>query len=209
MLKLLSSKQPFNPFVQDVSAVMLEIIREDQKFNSSSVAISDNILLTAAHSVDGMDSGLACIGDRLIKIDKVIIHPSYNPSKSFYENDIAIVYLSENLPFNVLPAILGQDLIDSPGHYMRVGFGRREGENRKYSFSPSFIERSFNKTSLCFTDTNALVGDSGGPIYKMSAKGLFLVALHSTLEGTSKIFTVNIDHFKDWILGHIAQEQVS
>ena len=80
-------------FSVESSSVLLDIKRGDKNFYSSAVAISGSMLLTSAHSVDCLDTGIAIADGIKIEIEHVYIHPSYNPQSSFFDHDIAVIKL--------------------------------------------------------------------------------------------------------------------
>lgn len=186
------------------SSLLVEVSRGDSTFTSSGVAIFKNIFLTAAHSVDCMDGGSILFENKKIAIKRVIIHPGYNPSKSFYENDIAIVILEESLPVGIRTESLSSDLFLSPGEVLeRIGFGGRENGAAMTWTCPTFQTKTFNSKNFILEDNKSVVGDSGGPIYKNDRGELKLVGIHSTLEGADKTYVVNLDSYIPWIRNNI------
>ena len=186
------------------SCIMLEVKREEKVFNSSAVAIAKNILLTAAHSVDCYTNGIAIIDingrKQKIKIKNCIIHPEYNPGNSFFENDIAIVILSKNLPKEVRLERISEKIHLRAGEILeRVGFGGRDNKNIKTWSNPIYIEASFNRKNFTLEDDNSVVGDSGGPIFQNKNGELKLLGIHSTLECKNKTYIVNVSKYINWI----------
>jgi hypothetical protein len=175
-----------NQYIQSVQKIITK--RGDKSFISSCVFISPSVALTAAHSVEGSDS-VSCIGFKAIS---VTIHPDYDPTKSNFLNDLAIVEFSSDVSSYVS---LSEDLV-GPVFY-RVGFGSREGENLRASFMVHLREacEKYNK----FYDLSSAVGDSGGGIFNSNKK---LVGIHSTKEGT-ETYTINLEYFMDWITPYI------
>lgn len=184
------------------SSLIIETKRGDSTYTSSAVAIGRNMLLTAAHSVDCIDSGDVYLQDsgKSIRFKKSIIHPGYNPNKSFYLNDIAIIVLEHNLPNNIYIEELDNDIDFKTGEELqRIGFGLRSNQNLKTWTTPKFEGNTNQNLNLILKDFNSVIGDSGGPIYKKNNDKLNLVGIHSTLEGESKTYVVNILSYYSWI----------
>lgn len=188
------------------SSFIIEVTRGKEVFTSTAVAIGKNTLITAAHCVDCADEVALLIGDEyknpdsVYTVEKWIIHPEYNPSKSLFENDLAILFMDEDLPPFVQYESLFADVELSKNSLMeRIGFGGRHDENIRTWITPSFIGFSFNKKSLVFQDDFSVIGDSGGPIYTEREGKLHLVGLHSTLEGDNKTYAVNLSYYANWI----------
>ena len=86
------------------STLILEVFRNGKAYTSTAVAVSDRILITAAHSVADWESANIYIGgsyrdhDERIKVVSCIIHPEYDRSHSLYQNDLALILLEGNLP---------------------------------------------------------------------------------------------------------------
>lgn len=188
------------------STLIIEVVRDSKVYTSTAVVIGRNMLLTAAHSIDCFDGGKVLLGDNYatakgsIKIKKSVIHPEYNPSKSFFENDLAIVILEHNLPKSVKIESINEDIILAPGDTLdRVGFGERNNQNIRTWTNPTFKERTFNKKNYILKDERSVIGDSGGPVFKRQDGQTSLVGIHSTLEGTDKTYIVNISPYISWI----------
>jgi secreted trypsin-like serine protease len=188
------------------SSMIIEIKRGGHLFTSTAVAIGRNMLLTAAHSVDCFDEGHVYLGANYntstsaIKISKTIVHPGYNPGKSFYENDLAIVILEHNLPKDIHIENLDSSIaIDCEDSLERIGFGGRDNENFRTWTTPKFKTSTYNKNNFVLEDHNSVIGDSGGPIYKNENGKLKLVGIHSTLDGTDTTYIVNVNKYLEWI----------
>jgi secreted trypsin-like serine protease len=188
------------------STLIIEVARDSKVFTSTAVVIGRNMLLTAAHSIDCFDGGRVLLGENYhtakesIKVKKSIIHPEYNPSKSFFENDLAIVILEHNLPKNIKIESIKEDIALAPGDILdRVGFGERNNQNIRTWTNPTFKERTFNKKNYILKDERSVIGDSGGPIFKRQNGQTSLVGIHSTLEGADKTYIVNISPYISWI----------
>lgn len=188
------------------STFIIEVKRGDSVFTSSAVALDSNMLLTAAHCVDCAEEVRLFIGDdydnpiEIINASSWVIHPEYNPNKSFFENDLAIIYLNESLPrFTNVEAIDETIEVDALTTLERIGFGGRNGHNYRTWTNPLFESVTFNKKNMVLKDNLSVIGDSGGPIFKNDQGVLKLIGIHSTLEGDDKTYIVNLAPYKDWI----------
>jgi len=174
------------------------------------------MLLTAAHSVDQYENGRVLLGDsyrgskKSVKIKRCIVHPAYNPGKSFYENDIAIIVLEHNLPEGIRIERLSTEVKITNGEVLdRIGFGMRENKNIRTWSNPTYISNTFGRKNFVLEDNLSVVGDSGGPIYKNDGGTLRLVGIHSTLEGSNKTYIVNIAKYVEWIEGNRSLKKLS
>lgn len=188
------------------SSFIIEVTRGGEVFTSTAVAIGQNRILTAAHCVDIADDIVLIIGDNYQSPEKVIsvnhwsIHPEYNPKNSFYENDLAILYLDEDLPAYTNIEVIEDDIDLSVHSFIeRIGFGTRQDEKKRTWFTPNYIGTGHNNKSLLFEDFHVVVGDSGGPIYKEENGILKLIGLHSTFEDDHIICAVNLSCYKEWL----------
>jgi secreted trypsin-like serine protease len=188
------------------SSVIIEIKRNDNVFTSTAVAIGRNMLLTAAHSVDCLDEGHIYLGEdyklssACIKIKKIIVHPGYNPGKSFFENDLAIVILEHNLPREINIENLENSIELGAGDTLeRIGFGGRNNENIRTWTNPKYKTTTFNKINYVLEDVKSVIGDSGGPIYKNENGTHKFVGIHSTLDGSDTTYIVNVSKYLPWI----------
>ncbi|MBD64400.1 MAG: hypothetical protein CME62_04290 [Halobacteriovoraceae bacterium] len=197
------------------STLIIEVERNKKIYTSTAVVVGKNMLITAAHSVDQFDRGAIVVGDSYknaqdkIEIKRCYIHPGYNPSKSLYVNDIAVIILNKNLPDNIFIEKIPESISLGPGEVLdRVGFGMRENKNIRTWTNPSFVTSTFNLTNFILEDTLSVVGDSGGPIYRNNNGELELIGIHSTLEGSNKTYIVNLAYYKDWIEEHRALRSI-
>lgn len=189
------------------SAVIVEIKKDHGLFTCSGLAIERDKVLTSAHCVHGMQKVRVLWGARYnpkmngIRSKEIIVHDGYNPELSKYKNDIAIIYLAYKLPRFVGHTQIGKYLNLAPTTPLeRIGLGGRAGANIKTWTNPSFIAYAQNELALVATDLFAVKGDSGGPVfYRDLNDKLWAVGLHSTLEGTSRTYAVDLRYFVDWI----------
>lgn len=197
------------------SSFLIEVTRGNEIFTSSAVAIGPGLILTAAHCVDCADEIVLILGDNyktpdsVINVNKWIIHQDYNPNKSLYENDLAILFLDDDLPHFINFEMIEEEVsMDKHSLIERIGFGGRSDENIRTWITPDFVGHTFNKKNLVFNDTHSVIGDSGGPIYLEEEGRLKLIGIHSTLEGDSLTYAVNLSKFRDWVLGMVDVENV-
>lgn len=187
------------------SALLLEVKRDSNIFTSSSVAIAPQVILTAAHSVDGIDSAKIFLDTKymansknFIRVLDVIIHPEYAQSESNFLNDIAILILEKPLPNDVkIHPIFEGSLLK--GELSRIGFGERAKSNSRNWTNPRYIAHPCDHRYFMCEDNYSVVGDSGGPLFIKSGRGLKLAGIHSTLEGTNLTYAVKVDAYKKWI----------
>ena len=114
------------------STFVIEIKRGDKVFTSTAVALGKRMLVTAAHCVDCADDITLMIGDdyknpeSAQEVPHWVVHPSYNPNNSLYENDLALLYLDEDLPhFTGVEKIEEDTFLDNKSFLERIGFGGR------------------------------------------------------------------------------------
>ena len=197
------------------STFVIEVKRGESLFTSTAVAIGKRMLITAAHCVDCAEDVSLIIGEDYQNPDLVrgvshwIVHPGYKPSKSFYENDLAIIYLDEDLPhFTGIEVIEDDVILNDKSILERIGFGGRNNLNVRTWTNPAYQSMTFNKKNFILQDNLSVIGDSGGPIYKEENGILKLIGIHSTLEGNDKTYIVNLSMYKEWIEGHLSYREV-
>jgi V8-like Glu-specific endopeptidase len=197
------------------STFVIEVKRGNDVFTSTAVALGKRMLVTAAHCVDCAEDVVLIIGDDYKKPDSVtavsrwIVHPSYNPSKSYYENDLAIIYIDEDLPhFTGLEVVEENVSLDDKCFLERIGFGGRNNDNVRTWTNPTYQSVTFNKKNFVLKDSLSVVGDSGGPVYKEENGILKLIGIHSTLESEDKTYVVNLGAYKGWIEGNLEYRNV-
>lgn len=183
---------------QYTSSLLIETMRDKNVFTSSSVLIRRNVLLTAAHSVIGIDKGYVHLASTYsnqnirIPFKKVIIHNGYNKENSNFKDDLALIILENNLPKSFKPAKLANTVLTN-NSVDRIGFGGRNGINSRTWTNPK-IKNIVDRT-LVLEDTCSVIGDSGGPLFTKNG----VIGIHSTLEGNSKTFAVFLPAYHKWI----------
>jgi secreted trypsin-like serine protease len=194
------------------SALLIETKRGDKVFTASSVAIGKNIILTSAHCLEGVDSGRVILDSEYdpnttnsIEMANFYIHPDYNPQMSLYENDLAIIFLVNDLPDHIVIPQFEKNLnLWSDTKLNRIGFGGRNNKNRKTWTDPVLVDWQNNNQIIRLSDTCSVLGDSGGPLFYVHKDTPYLVGLHSTLEGASLTYAVHVAQYGQWIQEVIA-----
>lgn len=193
-----------------ITTAIIEVKRGENTFTSTGILINDQTLLTAAHSIDCADEIKVILTHdynfitESFQVDRCYIHPEYSPRHSLYENDIAVLFLTQSinkdLIYDSLP-IKAQLRADSV--LERIGFGGRANKNRRTWTNPTYIETSFSKKTFILSDRYSFIGDSGGPIYVNDRGERKLIGIHSTREAGNKTYVVNLAQYRDWIEGII------
>jgi hypothetical protein len=190
------------------SSLLIEVTRESGIYTCSGVAVSRQTILTAAHCLEGKIIKTRVFTEELYdpkkegwEIRQFELHPSYDPGFSFYQFDIAKIYLKKRLPsfINIYPTHKG---INQKGRIIRVGFGKRNGENIRTLVIPILKNINHKNGLLELYDENSFSGDSGGPIFITIDNQIFLIGIHSTLSfGPEGKFSLNplLSHEGEWI----------
>ncbi len=169
------------------NSAFIETTRNGNTFSCSGVAIGQKVVLTSAHCVDGISSAIVST-DHIYKKEHgtfarvtangIRIHPGYNPGRSLFKNDIAVLLL-DNALLSALVEVSAQiQAASSPVKLERIGFGGRNGENRR-TWTEVILESEIDGTFFSL-DSLSVAGDSGGPLYQRHAGHLRLVGIHST-----------------------------
>ena len=199
------------------SSVLIEVKRGENVFTSSAVIIARNVLLTCAHSVEGIQGGRVFWdaqyqpdSSNFVKFKRVVLHPNYDQKKSNYENDLAIIVLRNNLPSKARCAKISSSSLGicegMQAH--RIGFGAREGVNVRTWTNPEIKSYDHVTKTFVLHDCYGHVGDSGGPLFVKVGTSYRLFALHSTREGEDKTYTVSVADHLPWIRENMELRQV-
>lgn len=194
------------------SSVLIEVKRGEDVFTSSAVVIARNALLTCAHSVDQIEGGRVFWdaqyrphSKKFVKFKRVVVHPGYDPRKSNYENDLAVVILKNNLPSRTRPTKIWDhpELLSEGAQAHRIGFGARSGANIRTWTNPEIMRYEKSSKSFVLRDCHGRIGDSGGPLFIKDGAAYKLFALHSTKEGEDTSYTVSVADHMPWIFSNL------
>lgn len=199
-------------------------VGSDNGWCCSGTLVAPNVVVTAAHCVEGGCAARVFIGEDVffpddgdvIKTHTQVVHPSYRPPKA--TGDIAVLILESDASVRPRPIATADQLgtatfvrlagygnTDSSG---RRGYGRRRmvdvpiaGDNPKYGSD----SQSEFVAGAPFLDRDSCNGDSGGPAYVQSGGQWFLAgatsrATASSLRpcGDGGIYT-RVDVYEDWV----------
>jgi hypothetical protein len=150
----------------------------------SGALIAPDLVVTAAHCLDGNTRhrvNRVSQSQGWVPSSAIYIHPKYNPSQSFSAFDIGFIRLA----YPVRGAALVVKPVCQQDHWgeavTRVGFGGREGYNRKMIFSMPEANFLRSTQTLVLEDPYSASGDSGGPIYAVENGEYCLLGVHSTV----------------------------
>lgn len=205
-----------------VGLVMMS--RGSQSICTGSI-VADNIVLTAAHCMVGVDGAVvtygadietAIVDKKYYPVLEVYIHPSYDPEADKNSNDIALVKFDGNLPGdNSKVTLLGNTSLLKNGMLATLtGYGASIEADGKFSGSSilrkvqvPLADSQFSQTEIQFSSaggSGACHGDSGGPAYATIDGELVVIGVTSRttdLKGgcqKDSIYT-NVAPFKAWI----------
>ena len=190
------------------SSLCIEVTRPNGVFTCTGVAISSNIVVTAAHCLDGEILKVRIFTDSFYnRNNKSLVvkgfktHPNYKPKSSQYLADVAKIFLDEKLPSNIKILPIFRDTIVY-GNLYRFGFGERNKKNLRTVITPTFRMMDLQNKTLELYDTFSYSGDSGGPIYLKQNNETYVLAVHSTLSfGPQGKFSYNplLGSYYNWI----------
>jgi hypothetical protein len=198
----------FSDWTQFNSSLLIEVTRPNGVFTCTGVAMSSEILVTAAHCLEGEVKKVRIFTQQSydpkqssLAIDSYEIHPQYNSKKSRFLFDIAKIKLKHKLPkeIRLLPVFEGNLII---GKLYRFGFGGRDEKNIRTVMTPKFRKMNIKDQVLELDDKFSKSGDSGGPIFMQNGQEISLVAIHSTFShGPEGEYSLNprLSAFLPWI----------
>ncbi len=190
------------------SSLLIEVTRGKGVFTCTGVAVSDTLIVTAAHCLEGNVTKVRVFTQinynpkqTSLDIASYKVHPEYEPSKSNYRNDIAKIVMKEKLPafIKLLPIHQGNTVI---GDLYRFGFGARNDKNARTVITPTFRQVNVADKVVELNDKFSRSGDSGGPIYLRNGDNLSILAIHSTFSsGPQGNFSYNplLNTYLPWI----------
>jgi len=193
--------------------------KDGSKFCASAVAISDSIILTAAHVVDNAKECYIYINDKQILIEKFIVNKDFK----FEEvgiGDIAIGFCKTPIGLKNYPELYTEDPIGKVCSISGFGItgtfitGAIKSDNKKRAGN-NFAEELYKTTIVCnvskpseknYTELEFLIasGDSGGGLF-IDGKLAGINSFVSTIDGDPNSTYVdeshhtNISNYIDWI----------
>lgn len=180
-----------NLFQELNSSIQLSVKKDDgATYVCSSVAITRQALLTAAHCLDHAKEIYAhdVLSGNKIQATFFRAHPKYQKALSNYRYDVGVIVLAFQLsPQIQLHSLLTQ--LNGDEVLFRVGFGGRENQNKMTIISPITHFRSHAREFLGggfieMYDQYSYSGDSGGPVFAQVNGKIYLVGIHSTKQGS-------------------------
>jgi Trypsin len=193
------------------SSLLIEVTRPHGVFTCTGVAVSNKIILTAAHCLEGnVKSVRIFIKDKYdpshasLEISGFKIHPNYDGSRSRYKSDLAKIILSEKLPpeISIYPIKRGTKLF---GNMIRFGFGMRNSQNVRTAITPTLRRLNIEEEILELNDEYSRSGDSGGPVYLQYGNEITVLAIHSTFSfGPEGSYSLNplLEAYIPWIFAN-------
>ncbi|MBA2405249.1 MAG: trypsin-like serine protease [Bdellovibrionales bacterium] len=194
------------------SSLVIEVTRPEGKFTCSGVAIKDDMVLTAAHCLEGKILQVRVFNQdtynpeaKSWNVEHFQLHPEYNKSNSNFKSDLARIKLSSKLPASttIYPILKNEN--NFKGKLLRVGYGARSQSNIRTLITPQFKSLKTEDKVLELDDMYSYSGDSGGPIFIQRDGQMYLVAIHSTLSyGPQGKFSYNplVSSQRDWIFAN-------
>lgn len=186
------------------SAYMLQVTKSDRRqYICSSVAVSRNKLLTAAHCLQNavkirvFREYQLTANNHFYSVQSYARYMKYNKGRSNFLYDIGVIKLKEKLPVstNIHPIISKHENIVE---LHRVGFGLRNGLNTRTVISP-ITQFKLETQFIDALDEYSYSGDSGGPIFSVKYGRFSLVAIHSTKDGPYTLNPRITDEIKEWV----------
>jgi V8-like Glu-specific endopeptidase len=193
--------------------------------------IAGGAVLTAAHCFDGEELGFEVANVYVLEVDSLAeqgdrntstatgwqVHPSFDRNSG--EHDVALVSFAQNSSSKAAIYDTAPSADDVGRDYTIVGFGlssesdtsgdlkKREAEVPLYDFDRAFYY-TYDQTGK----SNACSGDSGGPLFRVSAHGgdYALAGVMNSVSGCTggSLASARIDEQLDWISGIVSVETV-
>lgn len=169
------------------SSLLIEVTRTKGVFTCTGVALTPELIVTAAHCLDGDVKSIRVFTNSSydpkapsIAVKSFKTHPDYHPKDSRFMSDVGKIVLAQKLPANIriYPIYQGTDIY---GSLYRFGFGARNKKNARTVITPTFKKLIPDEKAIQLNDTYSYSGDSGGPIYVKQGPNHYVLAIHSTL----------------------------
>src|SRR5690606_29961076 len=127
------------------SGLVIEVTRPQGKFTCSGVAVKNNLVLTAAHCLEGEILSVRVFNQsnydpkaESYKVELYDLHPEYNKDLSNFKYDIARIKLGQNLPESTMIYPIIKNDKDLSGKFLRIGYGARNKSNIRTLITPQF-----------------------------------------------------------------------
>lgn len=193
------------------SSLLIEVTRPSGVFTCTGVAVSNQILLTAAHCLEGNVKSVRVFTQAVydpkqthLEIKDYKIHPTYNPHQSRYYSDLAKINMKGKLPpFIKIHPIASEKKFF--GKFYRFGFGARDKKNLRTVITPTLRKVNTSEEVIELNDEYSRSGDSGGPIFMQNGNDVHLIAIHSTFShGPEGNYSLNplLAAYLPWIFSH-------
>jgi secreted trypsin-like serine protease len=200
-----------DPGHPEVGRILIDAQGGTAKDTCSAVLVGTKTVLTAAHCCKPTVNNLFQLEKKIYQIDKVIPHPSWNPSNSKYKNDIGLVLLKD--PVTSVTAFPAYGTVaPAQGKAVKlVGFGRTS-ETASDSGTRRVAENTVESVGTgYFTVTglgNICFGDSGGPVYTSSGGKEVVVGIMSADQSPycagTKSYHVSVKSFVAWVSSQLS-----
>lgn len=193
------------------SSLLIEVTRPNGVFTCTGVAVSDQVLVTAAHCLEGTIKKVRVFTQSQydpmqpsLEILTYQVHPTYNPSRSRYRSDIAKIVMKEKLPefIKIYPIHKDTKIF---GSIYRFGFGARNKKNLRTVITPTLRRMNMDEEVIELNDKFSRSGDSGGPVFLENGDNISVLAIHSTFShGPEGNYSLNplLSAYAPWIFSH-------
>lgn len=193
------------------SSLLIEVTRPKGVFTCTGVAVSPEVVLTAAHCLEGDIKKVRIFTQAQydpkqtsLEIGSFKIHPTYNPEKSRYYSDLAKIVMKDKLPpfVTIYPIEKSTKIM---GQLFRFGFGERDHKNLRTVITPTLRRVNIEEEVLELNDEFSRSGDSGGPIFMQNGNSISILAIHSTFShGPKGNFSLNplLSAYAPWIFSN-------
>lgn len=193
------------------SSLLIEVTRPNGVFTCTGVALTRDLILTAAHCLEGKVTKVRVFTgpeydpkNPSYEIKSFALHPTYNPSHSRCHSDLAKIVMKDKLPENIQfhQIYAGRKYT---GNFYRLGFGGRDNHNIRTLTTPNLRKIDVDDEIIELNDKYSYSGDSGGPIFMQNGKEIYLLAIHSTFSfGPEGNFSLNplLAAYVPWIFSN-------